>query len=93
MKVAILTTDNREHHKDYAAPLPRFGISPEALLQGFAQLLEMEVHVVSCTPQPLAAPEKTTPEIFITVCWRQDSAGCGRSIRAASTPSEKNCAT
>ncbi len=36
MKVALLTTDNREHYRDYNAQYPYFGMAPEALLQGFA---------------------------------------------------------
>jgi glycosyltransferase involved in cell wall biosynthesis len=64
MKIALLTTDNREHDRDYAAPEPRFGAAPAALLQGFAQLPEVEVHVVSCVQQPVNSPEKIAPNIF-----------------------------
>jgi glycosyltransferase involved in cell wall biosynthesis len=64
MKVAILTTDNREDYRDYKAPVPCFGTAPAALLQGFALLPEVEVHVVSCTQVPMAAPEKLAPNIF-----------------------------
>jgi glycosyltransferase involved in cell wall biosynthesis len=64
MKIALLTTDNREHDRDYAAPEPRFGAAPAALLQGFAQLPDMEVHVVSCVQQPVNSPEKIAPNIF-----------------------------
>jgi glycosyltransferase involved in cell wall biosynthesis len=64
MKIALLTTDNREHSHDYRQAEPYFGTAPAALLEGFAQLPEAEVHVVSCTQQPLAAPEKIAPNIF-----------------------------
>jgi glycosyltransferase involved in cell wall biosynthesis len=64
MKVAFLTTDNREHYGDYACPEPYFGTAPEALLQGFAQLPELEVHVVCCVQQPVRSPEKIAPNIF-----------------------------
>ena len=37
MKVAILTTDSREHYKEYGKREPFFGTAPEALLQGLAQ--------------------------------------------------------
>jgi hypothetical protein len=47
MRVAILTSDNRESFKDYADPKPRMGIAPEALLQGFPGLRDAEIHVVS----------------------------------------------
>jgi glycosyltransferase involved in cell wall biosynthesis len=64
LKVAILTSDKRDHDRDYANPAPGFGAAPAALLQGFAQLPEVEVHVVSCTQQPMRAPEKIAPNIF-----------------------------
>jgi len=64
MKIAILTTDTREHFRDYGNPAPYFGTAPEALLQGFAQLPEIEVHVISCTQQPVQSPEKLAENIF-----------------------------
>ncbi len=64
MRIVVLTTDNREPHKDYANPLPHFGTAPAALLQGLAMIPEIEVHVVSCIRQPVAAPEKIAPNIF-----------------------------
>ena len=64
MKIAILTTDNRQHYHQYDRPEPYFGTAPEALLQGFARLPEVEVHVVSCTQKPLRAPHKIAPNIF-----------------------------
>ncbi len=64
MKIALLTTENRDHDKDYASPTPRFGTAPEALLQGFALLPEVEVHVVSCVHRPVISPEKIAPNIF-----------------------------
>jgi glycosyltransferase involved in cell wall biosynthesis len=63
MKIALLTTDNREPHKQYGNPVPWFGTAPEALLQGFAQLPEAEVHVVSCIRQPVKSPEQLAPNI------------------------------
>jgi len=64
MRIAILTTDNREHYKNYARPAPTFGTAPEALLEGFAQLKDIEVHVVSCTRKPMESPEKLAPNIY-----------------------------
>lgn len=64
MRIVILTTDNREPHKDYANPQPHFGTAPAALLQGLALLPEIEVHVVSCIRQPVVSPEKIAPNIF-----------------------------
>lgn len=88
MKVAIITTDNREHYKDYANPVPYFGTAPEALLQGFAQLHGVEVHVLSCTRQRMQSPEKLAKNIYFhslfvpKVGWMTTAyQGCIRAIR------------
>jgi len=64
MRIALLTTDSREHYKDYGNPMPSFGTAPEALLQGLAKLKEVEVHVVCCSRAPMKSPEKIAPNIF-----------------------------
>jgi glycosyltransferase involved in cell wall biosynthesis len=64
LKIAILTTDNRHHLREFDQPEPWFGTAPEALLQGFASLPDVEVHVISCTQQSLKSPEKIAPNIF-----------------------------
>jgi glycosyltransferase involved in cell wall biosynthesis len=88
VKIAILTTDSREHYKDYANPLPTFGTAPEALLQGLAQLPEVEVHVVSCLQQPVISPEKLADNIWYhalpvpKIGWmRTGYQGCIRAVR------------
>src|SRR5882724_6402979 len=88
MRVAIVTTDNRQHFKDYSAEVPYFGTAPEALLQGFAQLGEPEVHIVSCTRVAMKSPEKLAPNIFFYslhvphIGWmRTLFFGCARAIR------------
>jgi len=64
MRIVILTTDNREAFKDYSNPVPHFGPAPAALLEGFAGLPEIEVHVVSCLRQPVESPVTIAPNIF-----------------------------
>jgi glycosyltransferase involved in cell wall biosynthesis len=64
MRIVILTTDNREPHKDYGNPQPHFGTAPAALLQGLTMIPEAEVHIVSCLRQPVAAPEKLAPNTY-----------------------------
>jgi glycosyltransferase involved in cell wall biosynthesis len=88
LKVAILTTDKRDHVRDYDNPTPGFGTAPEALLRGFALLPEAEIHVVSCTQRPLHAPEKIAPNIFFhsllvpKLGWlRTGYQGCIRAVR------------
>ena len=88
MKVAILTTDSREHYKDYENREPSFGAAPEALLQGFAQLPELEVHVLSCARAKMSSPSKLAPNIFFyslyvpKLGWmRTGYQGCLRAVR------------
>jgi glycosyltransferase involved in cell wall biosynthesis len=66
IKVALLTTDSREHFKDYANPNPYFGTAPEALLEGFKLLPgNVEIHVVSCLQEaPVSSPEKIGDNIY-----------------------------
>jgi glycosyltransferase involved in cell wall biosynthesis len=64
MRIVILTTDNREPHKDYANPAPHFGTAPSALLQGLALIPEIEVHIVACIRQPVRSPEKIAPNTY-----------------------------
>ena len=88
MKIAILTTDNREHLKDYSNPVPHFGTAPEALLQGFSLLPGVEVHVVSCVRQPMQSPEKLADNIWYhavlvpKIGWMSTGyQGCIRAVR------------
>jgi len=88
MKVAVLTIDNREHYRQYSKPVPYFGTAPEALLQGFAQLPDVEVHVVSCTKLPMQSPEKLASNIYFhslrvsKLGWMGTAyQGCIRAVR------------
>ncbi len=89
MRVAILTTDNREPFKQYEKPEPWFGPAPDALIQGFASLpQEVEVHIVSCIQQPVSAPAKLANNIWFhslhvpKIGWlRTGYQGCIRAAR------------
>ena len=88
MKIALLTTDNREVLKDYDSPAPHFGTAPAALMQGFTSLPEAEVHVVSCVRKPVSAPAKLGSNIFFhslvvpKIGWiRTAYQGCIRAVR------------
>jgi len=88
MKIALLTTDNREPTREYNKTVPWFGTAPTSLLQGFAKLPGLEVHVVSCTQRPMKSPEKLADNIYfhsLTVSrigWmRTGYLGCIRAIR------------
>ena len=90
MKVAFLTTDSREHFKDYSNPQPYFGTAPEALLEGFKMLPDqIEVHVISCLQQPpISSPKKLAGNIYYHSLvipkfgWmRTGYQGCIRAVR------------
>ena len=88
MKIAILTTDNREAYRQYAIPTPYFGTAPTALFQGFAALPNLEVHILSCTQQPMSSPTKLAENIWFhslhvpKIGWlRTGYAGCIRAVR------------
>jgi|GEM_PF-109615 len=143
MKIAFLTTDNRDAHRRYGDFQPYFGPAPTALLDGFRMLGEreqenekagnpeilksgdsenqrdvagaqetstqerrakndeqrtrnkelgtvspFEIHVISCTQQPLHAPEKLASNIWYhslhvpKIGWlRTGYQGCIRAVR------------
>jgi glycosyltransferase involved in cell wall biosynthesis len=88
MKIAVITTDNRQHYGTYGSLTPFFGTAPEALLQGFAAMPELEVHVVSCAMKPMKSPEKLADNIWFhslyvpKVGWMRTSyQGCIRTVR------------
>ncbi|PWU18103.1 MAG: hypothetical protein C5B50_09905 [Verrucomicrobia bacterium] len=88
MKIAFVTTDNRDQVRNYSAPDPIFGPAPSSLLQGFAMLPEAEVHVITCTRQPVRAPDKVGPNLFFhslqvpRIGWmRTFFQGCIRAVR------------
>lgn len=87
LRVALLTTDSRDHFKTYDDPRPAFGAAPEALLEGFAQMPELEVDVISCARRPLAdaqlAPNIRTHALFVPkLGWLSTGyQGCIRAVR------------
>jgi glycosyltransferase involved in cell wall biosynthesis len=89
MVIVQLTTDNRWQFQEFHKPVPWFGPAPEALLQGFAGLAGLEVHVVSCTQKPImTSPEKLADNIWFhslhvpKIGWlRTGYQGCIRAVR------------
>ena len=68
--------------------MPYFGTAPEALLQGFASLSNLEIHVISCTQEEMASPEKLANNIWFhslhvpKIGWlRTGYQGCIRKVR------------
>lgn len=64
LKIAILTTDNRNQLRDRGPQLPYFGTAPTGLLDGFKSIDNIEVHVISCTSEKMTAPEKLAENIY-----------------------------
>jgi glycosyltransferase involved in cell wall biosynthesis len=56
MKIVQITNDNRDQQEDRSNPVPYFGAAPEALLEGFATIPGVEVHVVCCVRRELVNP-------------------------------------
>jgi glycosyltransferase involved in cell wall biosynthesis len=90
IKVALLTTDSREHFKDYANPNPYFGTAPAALIEGFKLLPEgAEIHVVSCLQEaPVSSPTKLAENVYYhalhvpNIGWMKTGyQGCIRAAR------------
>lgn len=88
MRVAILTTDNRENDRNYARTEPYFGTAVSALLHGLALQKETEVHVVCCTQQPMDSPPSLAPNTQFhslhvpKLGWlRTGYQGCIRAVR------------
>jgi glycosyltransferase involved in cell wall biosynthesis len=88
MRIALLTTDGREVLKDYGTPAPHFGTAVEALMQGFAQMPGVEVHVVGCAKEKMRSPPKLAQNIcFHSLCvpklgWLSTGyRGCIQAVR------------
>jgi len=82
MKIVQITTDNREHFRDFTGESPYFGTAPDGLLQGFAAMgEEVEIHVISVSRQNMKTPAKLAPNIWfhqpVVRNW-----GMGRSMFA-----------
>jgi len=88
MRIAIVATDNREEHRKYQLSDPYFHPAIEALLQGFAELPHVIIHVISCAQQPMTSPEKLADNIWFhsllvpKIGWlRTFYQGCIRAVR------------
>jgi len=63
MRIVQLTSDNRQLYQRFDSNLPEFGAAPEALLQGFASLPNVEIHVISCLREAVESPAKLADNI------------------------------
>jgi len=88
LKIALLATDNRENEHNYSVPAPYFGTAPSALLEGFSNFPDLEVHVLSCTQQPMSSPTKLSENTWFhslhvpKIGWlRTGYSGCIFAVR------------
>jgi glycosyltransferase involved in cell wall biosynthesis len=88
MRIALLTTDNRAHHRRYDLTTPYFGPAIEALLQGLREETECEIHVISCSQKPMSSPDKLGENVWFhllhvpKIGWlRTGYQGCIRAVR------------
>jgi glycosyltransferase involved in cell wall biosynthesis len=58
MRVAFITTDNRDHCRQYDLLRPFFGPAPEAILAGLTNIPNLELHIISCTQLRMSSPAK-----------------------------------
>jgi glycosyltransferase involved in cell wall biosynthesis len=88
MKIALIMTDTRETNRDYASSNPGFHTALEALLCGFSEIPDVEVHVISCLQKSVFSPEKIADNIYYHALlvpklgWlRTGYQGCVRAVR------------
>jgi glycosyltransferase involved in cell wall biosynthesis len=88
LRVAILTSDGRDHLPRKHWSEPSFGSAPAALFQGFAACPNTEIHVISCTQRSWPLPEKLADNIWFhslpvpKMGWgRTLYQGCIRAVR------------
>lgn len=89
LRIAILTTDGRVMSPKWWGEMPSFGTAPKALLTGFAELSDVEVHIVYCLRQGMPTPNELIPGIFLhqivvpKIGWMSSLyAGCIKAVRA-----------
>ena len=88
MRVALLTTDSRQHYGTFDGELPSFGAAPEALLQGFIGMRELQVEIIACLQQPVQPTRRLAENIVFhgvhVPKWgwlRSGYSGCIRAVR------------
>ena len=91
MRVALVTTDGREHLRQYDLDEPWFATPVTALLEGLQSAeisTEIQIHVLSCTQRTMRSPEKLAPNVHFhslhvpKLGWmRTGYQGCIRAVR------------
>ena len=62
--MALVLADERDVLQRYDLPDPYFGSAPTALLEGFKNRPDIEVHIVGCVRNSLRVPERVADNIY-----------------------------
>jgi glycosyltransferase involved in cell wall biosynthesis len=88
MKIALILMDLREDARKYSETVPRFATGNDSVLEGFATMPDLEVHVVSCIQRNIPSPPKLAENIWFhslyvpKIGWlRTGYQGCIRATR------------
>ena len=88
MRLALLSTDDRENRRCYGVPNPIVPTPQAALLQGLEKQPDCEVHFISCVQEQVNAPKKLGANIYYhalrvpKIGWmRTGYQGCIRAVR------------
>ena len=88
MKIALISIDSRQNERTYHETMPRFGTGVDSMIEGVAAMPELELHVLSCTQQPMQSPEKLADNVWFhslhvpKIGWmRTFYQGCVRAMR------------
>jgi glycosyltransferase involved in cell wall biosynthesis len=88
MRVAMIMVDQRDDFWAHEKPSPTFHPAMAALLEGFKELPDCEIHVVSCTRFPMSAPAKLADNTWYHLLpvprwgWLKGAyLGCIRAVR------------
>jgi glycosyltransferase involved in cell wall biosynthesis len=90
VKIALISTDNRECFKRYSEKHPIVPQPQQALLSGLEEIPGVEVHFVSCLQQrPVSSPAKLAGNVYYhglhvpKIGWlRTGYQGCIRAVRS-----------
>jgi len=88
MKIALISIDSRQNEHTYQETMPRFGAGVDSMIEGVKSIPEVELHLLSCTQQPMSSPEKLADNIWFhslrvpKIGWmRTFYQGCVRATR------------
>ena len=79
MRIVQITTDNRNQFANYSLLDPYFGTAPTGLFDGFREIPDVEIHVVSCASMRMNVPIKLAENTWFHQPY-VPKVGWGRSL-------------